>query len=57
MKTRRFTNVLDDIERIPQTAASMKTKLEELEDKELVELARKRLETEGDIIVVDIEKI
>ena len=57
MKTRRFTNVLDDIEHIPQTAASMKAKLEELEDKELVELARKRLETEGDIIVVDIEKI
>jgi len=31
--------------------------LEELEDKELLELARKRLTTKGDVVVVDIDNI
>jgi len=31
--------------------------LEELEDKELTELARKRLSTSGDIVMVNVDKI
>jgi antitoxin StbD len=31
--------------------------LEELEDKELVELTRKRLTTKGDVVVVGVDKI